>query len=151
MKRQRYRQMNPLSDMLPLLEVFTGLDLKLLEVYLRGTIHLDFSHHCSAPFFSASFMMHDTNNHAPSLTVGSIHGRMRVCETEGSAGAEAVSTCQKVHHPSPHTSAVDRSPGPPAATSQPNRKSIFLGVHSCHLTFWGTAGGSQRRQERKPS
>ena len=135
MKRQKYWQMNPLSDMLPLLKVFTGLDLKLLEVYLRGTIHLDFSRHCSAPFFSASFMMHDTNNHAPPLTVGSIHGRMRMCETEGSAGAEAGSTCQKAQRQSPHTSAVDCSPGPPAATSQPSRKSIFLGVHSCHLTF----------------
>lgn len=80
MKGPSYLQMNPLSDMLPLLEVFTGLHLQLLEVYLRGMIHLDFSHHCSTPFFSATFMMHNTNKRVQSLTIGSIHGRMRMCE-----------------------------------------------------------------------
>lgn len=95
MKRQRYRQMNPLSHMLPLLEGFSGLHLELLEVYLRGTIHLDFSHRCSAAFFSAPFMMHNTNNCMQSLTIGSIHGRRRMCEREGSVGAEAGSTCGK--------------------------------------------------------
>lgn len=95
MKRQRYQQMNPLSDMLPLLEVSSGLHLELLEVYLRGTIHLDFSHHCSAAFFSAPFMMHNTNNRMQSLTIGSIHGWMRMCEREGPVGAEAGSMGRK--------------------------------------------------------
>lgn len=72
-----YLQMNPLSDMLPLLEVFATY-LQLLEESIFGAIHLDFSHHCSTPFFSATFMMHNTNKRVQSLTIGSIHGRMRM-------------------------------------------------------------------------
>ena len=147
MKRQRYQQMNPLSDMLPLLPVFTGL--QLFQIYLLGTICLDFSHYCPAPFFSVPFMMHNTNNRMQSLTIGNINGWMRMHERKVSARAETDSVCQKAYCQNPHTSAVDQSSGPPEAVSRPSRKSVFLGVHSCHLTFWGTAGASGSRQKGK--
>lgn len=62
--------MNSLSDMLALFPVLTGL--QLFQIYLLGTICLDVSRYCSAPFFSVLFVMHNTDNHMQSLTIGSI-------------------------------------------------------------------------------
>lgn len=86
--------MNSLSDMLALFPVLTGL--QLFQIYLLGTICLDVSRYCSAPFFSVLFVMHNTDNHMQSLTIGSIHGWMRMHERKVSARAETDSVRRHV-------------------------------------------------------
>lgn len=110
-----------------------------------------FPHHFSLPFPSVPFVVHKANHHTPSLT--SEHQRMdrNVREKEALCGRGLMLSPRHALANRSHTShaalrAELRSSSGKITGSQ---KSIFPGVHSCHLPLWGAAGGSRRRQRGK--
>lgn len=93
-------------------------------------------------FSSIPFIMHSTNNTLNHQQLGaSVDGQE--CTGERGPDGRGLTVRRTVPTPTrPHSGTVDWSADPPKAVSRGSQNSIFLGVPSCHLTLWGTAGGS---------
>lgn len=132
--------MNPLLDILLLLKMLLTCN------YLRSICYELFVWISPIIFLflfsSVPFKMHNTNDHTQPFPTGSISGWARIREKGLCMAKDWLCLSERILPRPIHTDAVAWRTQPPTAMPQCSQKSIFLGVHSCHLTLCGSGGGS---------